>query len=580
LTALVQFARLLWQSARWRLLAALGLSTLLSLTEGVSLVMVFPLIALLGGDPGATAAGPRTRLLFHLLALSHIPQSAWLATVLVSVIVAAGVIAQLNATLSTLTIGIILPVRRLLAARIYAAILDADWAFLTRRRSSDLTHFLTAEMARVGTLASSLLALASNALVALLLLALACFYAPLLSVILLAGFGLLVPWQRRQARAIYQSGRETSLRMGQVFESSMERLQNLKVVKAFSAQPSELALFTSRYDELIRELLANEWRSVGSARRFQLLSLLLLCGLILLGLNVLHLAAPAMLVFLFAFVRATPRLNAIQSKTGEILADLPAYMRIQTFLAECAANSEDAGPEVEAPQLSGALTLEAVSFAYVPDAAPVLHSIDLVLPAGEITAVAGLSGAGKSTLADLIMGLLIPASGSIAADATPITGANARAWRRRIGYVSQDTFLFHSSIRANLLWALPTASEAQLTQALEAASAQFVYDQPQGLDTVVGDRGIMLSHGQRQRLALARALLLQPALLILDEATNSLDSENEENILKAVRALGVTTLLISHRPSALRFADHVYQLEAGRVSPRTSAADSRCSRRG
>lgn len=226
------FIGLLWVSARWQLVAAVVLSTLLSLTEGVSLVMVFPLIALLG-DPTRTdltpTAGPRTQMLFHAMTATGIPRSAWLGTILVVVIFSVGVLTLLNGMLATLTISIILPARKRLAAQIYEAILHADWTFLTRRRSSDLTHYLTTEMARVGTLSSNLIALLSNGMVGLLMLGLACYYAPLLTLLLLACLGLLLPWQRKMGKAIYRSGRETSVQMGQVFESSMERLQNLKV---------------------------------------------------------------------------------------------------------------------------------------------------------------------------------------------------------------------------------------------------------------------------------------------------------------------------------------------------------------
>jgi ATP-binding cassette subfamily C protein len=563
------FARLIWRSARWQVVAAIALSMLLSLTEGISLVMVFPLIALLGdpANPASTAnAGPRTRLLFHLLTVSHIPRGAWLGAILVVVLVSVGMLTQLNGMLSTLTVSIVLPLRRNVAAQIYQAVLHADWSFLTRRKSSDITHLLSAELGRVSTVASNVLPLISNAMVGLLMLGLACFYAPLLTAAVLVCFGLLLPWQRRSGRSIYRSGMEISVRMRQVYESSAERLQHLKVVKAYGAQDAEQNLFVGRYDQLIKEQIENQWLNVASSRRFQMASLVLLCALILIGLNTLHLSPPAMLVFLFAFVRATPRVNTVQSKANEIFSDLPAYTHIQEFLAECAEHSEVGDIDAPAPELRRELVLRHVSFGYVPGAPPVLDGIELEFPAGSITAVAGLSGAGKSTVADLVMGLLLPESGVIEADGVSITRANARAWRRRIGYVSQDTLLFHDTIRANLLWAKPSATEEQLAQAIAAASAQFVYTLPHGLETIVGDRGVMLSHGQRQRISLARALLLKPSLLILDEATNSLDLENEENILNVVRGLGVTTILISHRPSTVRIADRVYLLEGGRVT--------------
>ena len=569
--SLRRFVGLLWRSARWQLVGAVALATLLSLTEGVSVVLVFPLIALLG-DPGrAEAAGPRTQMLFRLLTAAHIPRSAWLGAVLVVVVLSVGLLTQLNGMLSTLTINIILPLRKKLAQQIYEAILHADWTFLTRRKSSDLAQYLTTELARVGTMAGSLMALLSNGMVGSLMLGLAFFYAPLPTVLLLASFGLLVPWQRRSGKAIYHAGQETSQRMGRVFESSMERLQQLKAVKVYGAQDAELALFTGRYGELIEELTANEWRNVAASRQFQMVTLVLLCGLILLGLNTLHLAPAAMLVFLFAFVRASPRLNSAQTKVNEILTDLPAFTRIEAFLLECGENSEmletTSTPSEQALSwgIRTAVRLTNVRFAYGVCGPTILDGLSLEFAAGKITAVAGLSGAGKSTVADLVMGLLVADSGLVEADGVAITRANARAWRRRIGYVSQDTLLFHDSVRANLLWAKPGATEAELATAIAGASAEFVYGLANGVETVVGDRGMMLSHGQRQRIALARALLLQPSLLILDEATNSLDLENEDGILRVVRGLGVTTILISHRPSAVAVADRVFVLENGRV---------------
>ena len=144
----------------------------------------------------------------------------------------------------------------------------------------------------------------------------------------------------------------------------------------------------------------------------------------------------------------------------------------------------------------------------------------------------------------------------------------ALSWREKIGYVAQDTFLFHDTVRANLLWARPDATESDLRGALRMAAAdEFVARLPQGLDTIVGDRGATLSQGERQRLALARALLRRPRLLVLDEATNSLDSENETRILGAIERIhgGITTVLIAHRLSTIRWADLIYVIEDGRV---------------
>lgn len=197
-----------------------------------------------------------------------------------------------------------------------------------------------------------------------------------------------------------------------------------------------------------------------------------------------------------------------------------------------------------------------------------MSGVSLDFRAGEITAIAGPSGAGKSTLADVLLGLLEPAAGAVLVDGLAVDDANRRRWRRSCGYVPQDPYLFHDTIRANLVWARPGAGDAALWRALElAAAADFVAGLPQGLDTVVGDRGSGLSGGERQRIALARALVGEPTLLVLDEATSQLDADNERLIVASLRSLRgrVTVVAVAHREAVLAAADRVVSLDAGRV---------------
>ena len=245
-----------------------------------------------------------------------------------------------------------------------------------------------------------------------------------------------------------------------------------------------------------------------------------------------------------------------------------------------AAREPEAGPG-PAPVLGTELRLEGVAVHYSGQSGPALDGIDLAIPAGSIVALTGPSGAGKSTLADLLGGLLSPDTGTILIDRTQLDPASRRAWRRQVAYVEQDPALFAATVRENLLWAAPAASEARLRAALSDAAADFVDLLPQGLDTPLGDGGRRLSGGERQRLMLARALLREPQLLILDEATSALDAANEAAVASAVERLRgrMTIVIISHRGGLLDLADLVVTLDRGRIAgiaPETASAPQFC----
>jgi ATP-binding cassette subfamily C protein len=198
---------------------------------------------------------------------------------------------------------------------------------------------------------------------------------------------------------------------------------------------------------------------------------------------------------------------------------------------------------------------------------PALTDVSVCFPVRTTTAIIGTSGAGKSTLADVLMGLLKPDSGGLRIDDGALTEAQRLHWRSAVAYVPQETFLFNDSIRNNLLWGDPQATDEALVAALRQAAAEFVLELPEGLDTVVGDAGLRLSGGERQRIALARALLKRPALILLDEATSALDLATEAQVRRALRQLhGNTTLvMIAHRLATLEHADQVVVLDSGRV---------------
>jgi ABC-type multidrug transport system fused ATPase/permease subunit len=230
-------------------------------------------------------------------------------------------------------------------------------------------------------------------------------------------------------------------------------------------------------------------------------------------------------------------------------------------------------PEHE-PRLSGAITFNHVVFSYpTRKDIQVLKDVSLQIHSGQKIALAGSSGAGKSTIAQLVLGFYQPEMGTISIDGKNFHDYSLKYLRRNMAVVPQEVILFGGSIRENIAYGKPGASEEEIMAAAKKAHAwEFITGFPEKMDTIVGERGVKLSGGQRQRIAIARAILKDPSILILDEATSSLDAESERLVQEALEVLmeGRTTIIIAHRLSTIRNADHIFVLDAGQIAEQGS----------
>ena len=356
-----------------------------------------------------------------------------------------------------------------------------------------------------------------------------------------------------------------------------ETLGGIRVVKGYHREAEEAGVFAGG----VRRLLDNILRTLN-AMAFMGLSGSLLTGLV--GATIMLVGARQVM----AGAMTAGDLVAYTMYLGFLVAPIMQIVAVGTQLTEAFAGLErtrellSERPEDDDPlrtivpsELRGEITFERVSFAYEPGK-PVLHEISFAARPGTVTALVGPSGGGKSTLIGLVAAFHVPTHGRILVDADDLAHVDLAAYRRRLGVVLQDNFLFDGTIRDNVAFSRPDATDAEVVTACRTARVdEFVDRFADGYQTVVGERGVKLSGGQRQRVAIARAILADPRILILDEATSSLDSESEAYIQQGLAHLmhGRTTFVIAHRLSTIRRADQILVLEDGRIVERGTHQD-------
>ena len=366
-------------------------------------------------------------------------------------------------------------------------------------------------------------------------------------------------------RLSYRLGRRNTETANVTSSILSEVLIGARIILGFGRQADAVSRYLEAFDKHTAVTLRSQVLVTAIPKMFQpmgILAIVIAVGFALQkDVPISELAA-----VMWSLLGAMPILSSLLQGNASINNFLPSYEQLMLLRGRASELKEIRGSRIF-DSLDQGIQLENITFTY-PERNYTLRSVSLNIKKGEMTALVGESGSGKSTIADLVLGLQVPDKGRLLMDGVELGVWDQNSFRQRIGYVPQDPFLFHSSIRHNLLWANPRANDSELWDALRLSNAaDFVTDLPQGLDTVVGDRGTRLSGGQCQRIALARALLRKPELLILDEATSALDSESEKLIQEAIETVAnkTTILIIAHRLSTIVRADQVYVLDRGHI---------------
>jgi subfamily B ATP-binding cassette protein MsbA len=385
----------------------------------------------------------------------------------------------------------------------------------------------------------------------------------------IGGFVVVLQYGFKKIRPIF---RERAKINAEVTGRLTESLGGVRVIKGYHAEGREASVFGEGVDRLLRNVISSlTMTSTLSAASTTVLGLVSAIVMWLGGHQVLgghwtvgdYFSYNMFLAFMIAPVF---QIVNIGTQLNEAFAGLD---RTTEILAEMEENS-DPSRTLQLGPIEGTVRFEDVEFEY--DAGkPVLHGVDFTAEPGSVTALVGSSGSGKSTIISLVCAFHTPTAGRVLVDGHDLAHVNLNTYRSQLGVVLQDSFLFDGSVRDNVMFSRPDATDEEFLFACATARVdEFAERFPEGYDTIVGERGVKLSGGQRQRLSIARALLAQPRILILDEATSSLDSESEAMIQAGLNQLmqGRTTFVIAHRLSTIRRADQILVVEGGKIVER------------
>ncbi len=540
--------------------------TVAALAEGVGVAALLPLISLVIDSEGSGGAlDIYVKQVFALVGL-EVSLAGLLALIAVAMALKSLLILLAMAQVGYSAAHVAMDLR----LTFIRALLEARWMHFVDRRPGDLASAVSVEPTRASTAYVSSCRVLAGGIQVLIYLMLSVTISWEVSVIavVVGAVGMVV---LNRLVAMSRRGGENQTELQKSFMTRLlQGLDGMKPLKAMARERSMGSLMEGDIKGLNHAQRTIVVTREALSESHEVIRAFAVAGGLYVFIAVWAQPADSLLVLALLFVRILQKVSQLQSHYQLAAINQPAFAFLRSTIA-AAEEAREPDQGSQPPRLMSAISFRNVSFSYGCE--KVLDGISMTLPAGAFIAVVGPSGAGKTTVSDLVIGLLRPQQGEVWVDDLPMADIDSKAWRGMIGYVPQETFLFHDSLMANVTLGDKDFSRTEVETALRRAEAwAFVAALPDGMNTVVGERGARLSGGQRQRIAIARALIRDPVLLILDEATTALDPETEAGIVTTIQRLSgkVTVLSISHQPAMRAAADIVYRLEKGRAVLETS----------
>jgi ATP-binding cassette subfamily C protein len=565
----MRFLFAIFRQYPWQTIAMLALMLLSGIFEGVGLSAMLPLLTIalgsfkvgtMGAEQKVTAAEQMVRSIFDGLGIS--PTLEFLIIMIFIAILLKTVLALIANKRVGYTVA---QVTADLRHQTLRAFILARWEFHLTQPVGKLTAALgneTARAARAYAAGVSLIVAAIHAIIYVSVALLVSWRATLIA--LAAGTLFWYPLNRFVKKAKKAGNRQIKVRRS-LSSFFVDTILSLKSLKAMAREDRAEGILIYKTDKL-KNTLKKEVINKLSLSAYQegmtvTFSLIAIYIAIVIG----GMAPETVLILIVLLRRILTKLGKVQ-KQYQVMGIQEAGYWSMTEIVEKARKVREKHFGNQKPTLERSVRLEGVTFDY--SKGKLFNDLSLVFPAGEITAIVGPSGSGKTTIVDLIIGLLRPQKGEVWIDDLPLVQVDLHQWRRMIGYVPQETLLLDDSVFINVTLGDPDITEKEVQEALRKAEVwDFVETLPKGVYSSVGQRGLRMSGGQRQRLAIARALTLKPKLLVLDEATTALDPKTEADICETLRMLRgeLTILAISHQPAILNIADWSYRLESGKA---------------